>query len=133
MTTTIDYLDALKAKTGAPSDYALAKILNVSRACVSRYRNGLGYFDDEICLKVASILELPEIEVLLNVHAERSTSPLVKASLSTFLKQLATTAAVCLITTGINLVSPSPAYAEAVASTNPQYTLCEYIYGIRMD
>lgn len=116
MTTTIEYLDAIKSKTGVPSDYAIAKVLGITRASVSNYRNGHTYFDDDICVKVASILEIPEIEVVLNIHAERSTNVIVKASFKEVLKQLGTVAATLLIASGINLSTPSPANAGAASS-----------------
>lgn len=127
MTTTIEYLDALKSKLGAVSDYDLAKKMNVTRAAISSYRIGRSNFDDEMCLKVASLLDVPAFEVLINVHAERSHNPLVKASFKQVLKQLATTAAVCLITTGFNLVSPIPAYSsEIVPTDNSIYIMRSY-------
>ena len=118
MTTTIDYLDALKTKLGAASDYELAKKLGWGQSRISNYRTGRSFFDDDTCLNVASLLDLPPIEVLLNVHAERSTNPLVKASFSTFLKQLATTAAMCLITTGVMAFKPAPAFASSLSETD---------------
>ena len=113
MTTTIEYLDQIKAKTGITSDYGLHKLLGTSKTTISNYRNGHNYFDDDMCLKVASILGLPDIEVVLNVHAERSQNPIIKASFSDVLKRIATTAAMCLFVTGLNLLQPAPALASA--------------------
>lgn len=80
MNTTIDYLNAVKAKIGAVSDYDLAKKLNITRAGISSYRVGRTFFDDEMCLKVAQILEVPAFEVLLSIQAERTKSHEVKAA-----------------------------------------------------
>ena len=79
MNTTIEFLDALKAKTGAGSDYQLHKILGVTRSGISSYRCGRSYFDDEVCLKVASILEISPALVFAAVHAERAKSEPEKA------------------------------------------------------
>ena len=128
MTTTIEYLDAIKTKTGAPSDYAIAKLLGISRASVSNYRNGHTYFDDDICVKVASLLDVDPIEVVINVHAERSTNVLVKSSFMEVLKQIRGVAAMCLLATGITALQPAPVQASEALGTLHKYTLCAYLY-----
>lgn len=74
MRTTVDYLDALKAKLGLPSDYAAAKLLGVSRAACSRYRTGVSTFDDEVAFKVAELLEINPLEVIVSARAERAAN-----------------------------------------------------------
>lgn len=73
MKTTVEYLDAVKAKLDLPSDYAAAKALGVTRAAVSRYRNGLGTFDDLTAARVAQILGVEPIEVIAATNFERSS------------------------------------------------------------
>lgn len=116
MTTTVEYLDALKTKTGAPSDYALHKLLGVTRSCISRYRNKQGYFDDDVCLKVASILEIPGYEVLINIHSERAVSTHVKASFKEVLRQIGQVAAGVLF--AAVLATPTPSEASTVADSS---------------
>lgn len=72
MRSTVDYLDAVKAKLGLPSDYAAAKVLGITRAAASRYRTGLSTFDDEVCFKVAEILDLNPLEVIVAARTERA-------------------------------------------------------------
>ncbi|MBU9320385.1 hypothetical protein KTE24_06900 [Burkholderia gladioli] len=72
MKTTVDYLDAVKAKLDLPSDYAAAKHLRVTRASVSRYRLGEGAFDDTTALRVAEILGVDPLEVIASANAERA-------------------------------------------------------------
>ena len=121
MTTTNEYLDALKIKLGARSDYDLAKKLNYSQSRVSNYRTGRSHFDDDTCLEVAQLLDLPAIEVVLNVHAERSTNPLIKASFSDVLRRIGQTAAMLLFATGLFALQPAPALASDQIS-NIHYT-----------
>ncbi|KVC55115.1 hypothetical protein WT10_32615 [Burkholderia stagnalis] len=71
MKTTVEWLDAVKARLDLPSDYAAAKILGVTRQAASGWRNGRQTFDDEVCLRVAEILELDPFEVLATVKIER--------------------------------------------------------------
>lgn len=79
---TVEYLDALRAKIGQPgrpaSDYAAARALKVSRQCVSKYRNRRGGFDDVVAIRAAELLgEAPE-KVLLDIQIERDAPPEVR-------------------------------------------------------
>lgn len=76
---TCDYLDAIQKKKSINSDYGLAKVLNITRQTVSRYRAGLGQFDDEVALRVADILEINAGCVLIDMHAERSKNSDVRS------------------------------------------------------
>ncbi|WP_284454387.1 DUF3693 domain-containing protein [Cupriavidus campinensis] len=75
MKTTLEFLEAVRAKLGGASDYAIAKELDISRSAVSKYRNGLGGFDDETAVKVARVLDIDPSAVLTAAHAERTKNP----------------------------------------------------------
>ncbi len=113
MRNTIEVLEALKAKTGAPSDYALHKILGVTRQAISVYRSGNGSFSDEMALKVASILEVEPCLILAIAYADRTANTEVKAVWKTVLERVSGVAAMCLLATGICATGLSN---EAVAS-----------------
>ncbi|ELW9447700.1 DUF3693 domain-containing protein [Burkholderia orbicola] len=70
MKTTIEYLDAYKAKLGVDSDYAAAKALGVTRSAVSNYRNGSRGFDDATAVRIAEVLDVNPMEVIAAVHGE---------------------------------------------------------------
>ena len=72
MKTTIQYLDAYKAKLHLASDYAAAKALGITRAAVSKYRNGHGGFDDETAVRLAEALEINPLEVIAAANGERA-------------------------------------------------------------
>lgn len=74
MRTTIEFLDALKARNGGASDYKIAKILGVTQQSVSRYRTGRDFFGSEIAIKVANLLQLDIGYVLACTHLERAKS-----------------------------------------------------------
>ena len=78
MRTTVEYLDALRARHNLPSDYALSKLLNLTRSAVSSYRTGRTYFDDETAMRVAELLDLDPAHVLSIIAAERTKSEKVK-------------------------------------------------------
>lgn len=70
MKTTVQYLDALKARLGLPSDYAAAQVLGVTRAAVSKYRLGRSVFDERVAINVAELLSLDPLEVIAACKAE---------------------------------------------------------------
>lgn len=77
---TPEYLELVKRKLDLPSDYALAKILGVTRSAISLQQAGKTAMGDETAVKVAEVLSMPVGRVLIDVHMERSKSPEVKAA-----------------------------------------------------
>ncbi len=69
---TVDYMDKVMRVHSIPSDYALAKVLGVTKQTVSRYRAGIGQFDDAVALRVAHLLNVEPGIVLIDMHAERT-------------------------------------------------------------
>lgn len=57
MQTTVDFLDALRARLGLTSDYQLHQLLGVSRAHISHYRHGRDVLSDDMAVKVAELLD----------------------------------------------------------------------------
>lgn len=74
MRTTIQFLDALKARNGGASDYAIAKIIGCTRSQISKYRTGRDFFGSETAITVANLLEIDAGFVLACCHAERARS-----------------------------------------------------------
>lgn len=121
MKTTIEWLEAIKAKTGATSDYKLAQALGVSRQAISKFRNYGDIFSDETCFKVASILEIDPILVFASVHAQKSKNEIVKANWKVIFERLGGVAASVVFATAF-LSSPTPAKAsEAQLQDNVYY------------
>lgn len=89
---TVDFLDALKARHDLKSDYALAKLLGTSRSVVSRYRTGTDTFGEEMALKVAALLDTPAGYILSCIAEERTKCPQVKAAWRKVAEALAPTA-----------------------------------------
>lgn len=120
MKTTIDYLNEVKARIGAVSDYDLAKKLEVTRASISNYQNGKRYFDDEMACKVASILDVEPSEVLISAHIERTQNDTVKSAYKVIFERLGGVAASVLVATSL-MANPTPAKAEAAQLPNNVY------------
>jgi plasmid maintenance system antidote protein VapI len=110
MNTTTEFIDAVKAKTGAASDYKLASILDVTRGGISSYRTGRTCLDDETCIKVASLLDIDPAIVLTAIYAERSKNEATKAVWKSLFEKLGGVAAA--LTLGIMLNVPNPAQAS---------------------
>lgn len=117
MFTTVELLDALKLKTGAASDYALAPILGVTRASVSNWRTGKDTFSDSMAIKVAEMLDLDAGIVLVSINGERAKTETQKAMWASMFEKLGGVAAGLVI--GLSAVSPSP--AQAVEQANSVY------------
>lgn len=77
---TVEYLESVKRKLDLPSDYALAKVLGVTRSNISNLQTGRSAMCDESAVKVAEILGMPSGRVLIDMHLERSKAPEVKAA-----------------------------------------------------
>ncbi|MYM96254.1 hypothetical protein [Duganella vulcania] len=69
---TTEYLDAVKAKRGLPSDYALAKELEVSQQTVTHYRNGRTSMGIETSMRVGEILGVDGHKVYADGQIERA-------------------------------------------------------------
>ncbi|WP_186113239.1 helix-turn-helix transcriptional regulator [Burkholderia gladioli] len=70
MKTTIEWLDAAKARLDLQSDYAAAKALGVTRSTISGYRTGRSVFDEKTCIRVAEILGIDPLEVIASARVE---------------------------------------------------------------
>jgi hypothetical protein len=77
---TQDYLDQVKVKLSLPSDYAVAKVLHLTRGAVSALRLGKAHFSDMTALRVSEILGVPFIQVVTDCYIERAREPEVRAA-----------------------------------------------------
>ncbi|HWA39826.1 MAG TPA: hypothetical protein VG873_18380 [Burkholderiales bacterium] len=71
--TTTQYLDAVKAKLGLESDYALQGPLQMTKQGVSKLRNGAVMSNTTAAL-VAGILKIPVVRVIADLELERGTN-----------------------------------------------------------
>lgn len=118
MNTTQRYLETLKAKTGAPSDYKLAQILDITRQQMSNYRTRGEQFGEETCMKVASILEIDPVIVMAEVQMEKAKNEQAKAAWKMLFERLGGVAASLLIATTLGAMTPTNANAGAASSVD---------------
>ena len=82
---TAGLLTRLKARYGGASDYAAAKILDVSRYAISKWRNGHNPISFDMAVKAADLLELPLDRVLLECQLERTDDPELRQAILDFI------------------------------------------------
>lgn len=111
---TVDFLDAIKTRYNLPSDYAIQKVLGIHRSTISTYRTKDHAFDDEIAVKVAHVLDLPEGYVLACCHRERSKSPTVKKAWGAIAVKLMSLT--LLISSGFSIPTPGVASVSDLTS-----------------
>lgn len=123
MKTTVEFLDAIKARYNLPSDYALAPYLGVTRSSVSRLRNKQDFLGDSTALRVAELLDLDPGVVAAAAHAERARQPAEKAMWEDVWKKLGGLAATVAI--GVGLVgAPSPTQASESSEVSANPLIC---------
>lgn len=116
-----ELLDALKAHTGKPSDYALAReVLKVDQNSLKEMRvRGLS---DARAIQIANTLGLNVGEVLASIHAERSKDPKVRRVWAKIALTLRSAAAMLVVALSFSATfAPSPAHADASAAPNTVY------------
>ncbi|MBZ0105543.1 MAG: hypothetical protein K8H84_07910 [Sulfuricella denitrificans] len=118
MNTTIDFLDAVKAKHGLVSDYALAKELGVRQSCIGNYRAKRSYLDDLMAVKVAEALEIDPMYVIASANAERSKKAEEKKVWTDILEKLGGLAASVVIGLALTALPSPSAYAAAAQLQN---------------
>lgn len=114
MTNAQKYLDAVKAHYGGISDYRAAKILEVTKYAVRRWRNGQDSFSPTTAKKVAEELGIDEEIVVIESQLDRCKTPEETAIWQRVLKRLSngTAAAILLI-----IMSLAPTHSEAATPT----------------
>lgn len=119
MNTSIEFLDAVKARHSVPSDYKLSFLLGITQQEVSKLRNQKSFLGDQTALKVAELLDLSPGIVLSAVHAERAKVPAEKAAWNSIFEKLGGLAAGVLL---VSCLLPSPADPSVSGPSQPSGT-----------
>lgn len=72
MLTTRDLLAAVKTAQSIPSNYRLARLLDVPEGTVQRWNTGRNLPDDLMAARLAELAGLDVAEVVASIHAERA-------------------------------------------------------------
>lgn len=116
MNTTNEFLDAVKAKHGLISDYALCKKLEVSSSRIGHYRKNRSVFDDLLAVKVANLLEIDPLYVIAAVHAESAKKESEKKVWTDILERLGGLAASVVIGLSLSALPAPQAHAGGISN-----------------
>lgn len=98
MHTSAEFLDLIRERQSLPSDYAIAPMLGITTAAVSRYRGCKEAFSDKMAERVADLVKMDEAYILACAHAQRSKSPKSRTAWA----KLAALALAASLSTGAN-------------------------------
>lgn len=90
-----EYLDAARAALKLPSDYALAKVMNITSGRLFYLRKGKRPMDEAEIVFVAATLELDPALVMADLGEQRTKNAKKKELLRGFLSRAAVLAALC--------------------------------------
>ncbi|ABM94792.1 DUF3693 domain-containing protein [Methylibium petroleiphilum] len=79
MISTRELLEAAKSARGLPSNYRLARELDVPEKTVQRWNTGKNSPDDVHAAQLAELAGLDPAEVVVSIRAERSTEPAMRS------------------------------------------------------
>lgn len=100
---TNEYIALLKERKNLSSDYAAAKYLGITRAAMSSYKTGRSCLSDEVAVRVADELGIPEGIVLADIHAEREHDPRIAKVWEQIAQQLKSVAVCCFLVVVSNM------------------------------
>lgn len=114
-------LDRCMERTGAKSDYALAKDLELHTALISMYRSGKRIPDSYACIKIAEVLEMDALKLICYYEALSAKNPKNRDFLQKKLADLGGLAAsIFFVVTFIMTPTPS----QAAPALNPINAVC---------
>ena len=117
-TTTQELIERLRDFTETRSDYAVSKLIGVTRSNMTHYKNG-GQFDNTVALKVSEILNTSYISIIAKIECEKNHKPEDAKLWSKYLKRLTVAAGLAAVTVMMILTAGSDlTYQENNAQTS---------------
>lgn len=110
---TITLLDEISTKLGDVSDGAVARALGVTRATVSKWRNGIGSMSDDTAIQAAKVLGKDSSYTLVLAAMERAPTEKAKAAWTNLARRLQRSTAATIVA-GLGfaaLLNSPPAHA----------------------
>lgn len=133
MNKSAELMDALKAKIGIDSDYALAKKLGVNQARISAYRHGKEKPDFYICVKAGIFLNLDPVKIAAEIELEKEKNEERRGFWRDFLSHSTPAVLVMLVSLCITFLESVPdANANEIGhSIRAHYTKHPLLHKIR--
>ncbi|MGA3942258.1 Cro/Cl family transcriptional regulator [Ralstonia nicotianae] len=125
------YLDAVIERHGLKNDKALAEKMGLVHSAISHYRTGRRTMDNEVCLRVAQLLDMENpLPIIMAADMDRAERAGQHSLWEVFSKRMAASNATAalllvLVASATNFVAPSPAKAAPLShSTAQRFILC---------
>ncbi|CBJ43113.1 helix-turn-helix domain-containing protein [Ralstonia solanacearum] len=114
------YLDQVVERRGLKNDTALAELLGVGQSAVSHYRTGRRTADNEVCLRLAQLLDMENpMPIIMAADMDRAERAGQRSLWEVFSPRMAHSGlAAILVALGLgvtNFVTPSPAEAAPLS------------------
>ncbi|QOK98449.1 Cro/Cl family transcriptional regulator (plasmid) [Ralstonia pseudosolanacearum] len=124
------YLDDAIARHGLKNDTALAKLLGVRQNAVSQYRSGTRTMDNEMCLRLAQLLDMENpMPIIMAADMDRAERAGQRSLWEVFSPRMATSGLIAillmLLASVTNFVTPTTlqAHNHAIAA-GQRFVLC---------
>jgi len=123
------YLDEAIKRHGLKNDRALAEELGLVHSAISHYRTGRRSMDNEVCLRVAQLLDMDNpMPIIMAADMDRAERAGQRSLWEVFSPRMAHSGLVALLVSlglGVtNFVTPSPAEAAPLSHSSAPNTLC---------
>lgn len=91
------WIQRAKKQNGLTSDYQAAKALGLTQASISNHKSGKSNsLDDDTCLKLSQMLDIPVEQILFDQKAESAKNPEIKQLWSKLAKKAASLSPIIL-------------------------------------
>lgn len=130
MLTTRDLLAVVKTAHGIPSNYRLARVLDVTEATVQRWNTGRNAPDDAMAERLANMAGLDVAYVLASIYAERAAnddSRRIWSGIAKRLQGLAAAVAAVMVSALLGVTGSDPAMAATARSVAQQAPSVHYV------
>ena len=122
------YLDEAIKRHGLKNDRALAEELGLVHSAISHYRTGRRSMDNEVCLRVAQLLDMDNpMQIIMAADMDRAERAGQRSLWEVFSPRMAHSGLVALLVSlglGVtNFVTPSPAKAAPLSHSSAPNTL----------
>jgi len=81
-----DYIEKVKEVKGLDTDYKVAKLMNWPSNKITQYRNGQS-MDNEAARQIAQIINVPLMQIIADMEAQRQKEPNKKKAWSKIAKE----------------------------------------------
>lgn len=83
-----ELLEKVRKKLEIPSDYALAKKLDINKSRISEYKSGKVKLNNYVTVKIAEALNIDKFKLIAEIEADKAKKEAIKKFWNSYLEQL---------------------------------------------